>query len=228
MAKKPDLTKEEQDALIKYLKALPKPKPAPMRPYVREYFETVALPLLKTQALSELQRTDEIAPRLISFMDDNSIGIVDVSTVTGGTFGDWRSKEATARVHRFSTMVPSVRLSIFVSEVWMLNREGKQITPEVLEEATKGGSIADHPDRAEGVMFNVLHYDRRTGELMQLMYTIEVLKVLGAKRTREAWRGTQWGTNVMVIDPMAGGEPKVLGRFSIADPENDFSPPKAK
>lgn len=227
MAKQPDqyLTKEEQDELIKYLNGMPKPKPVAMSKPVRDFFFETVLPALKDNALSELWRTDQLTPRLISYMDDTSIGVINLPNAIGSEWGDARTKDATARVHRFSARVPGVRYSTFVSEVWFLSRQGEDAKNVDFK---KG--IADHPDRREGVVFNTLHFERSTGELMQLLHNIEVIKVLGAHRSRKVWRDTKWGDVTMSIDPMAaehGGPDRVLGRFIASDPDNDDSPIKS-
>ena len=232
MAKQPDqyLTKEEQDELIKYLNGMPKPKPVAMSDTVRSFFFETVLPGLKDNALSELWRTDQVTPRLISYMDDTTIGVINLPNAIGGEWGDARSKDATARVHRFSARVPGVMYTTFVSEVWFLSREDKALPPkEELEREYKKG-IADHPDRREGVLFNTLHFERSTGELMQLLHNIEVIKVLGVHRSRKVWRDTKWGDITMTIDPMAAtesGPDRVLGRFIASDPDNDDSPIKS-
>lgn len=220
---RPKLDPKVQSEIVKYLKSLPPPVAAPASAAMRSHFETVVLPVLKAQALSELQRNNEFKPRIISFMDDGSIGIVDVSSALGGNWGTAHSKETTARVHRFSTMVPGVNIAVFCVEAWSLRKD--KPTDEDLKMPTK--SIHDHPDRTENMMFTALHYERETGEMMQLVAFIEVIKVLGARPSSEMWRHTKYG-GATIIDPMSPEKDGMAmkGRFVAGDPDNGPIDPK--
>ena len=216
------LTPEDQKALIAYLKSLPTPKPVEASPEFNEYFRGTVLPALKAQALSELHRHDEFSPRLVSFMRDGSIGIVDVSEAMGGQFGSTVSKDITARIHQFSTRVPGVHTVVFCTETWMLHQTAK---PGEVPQAYKG-SLANHPDRQEAVMFNAIHYNPENGDMMQLTCLIEVLKVLGANRSRAAWAGNKFDTEIITDTQSKSNEGmRMTGRFVIGDTENPIPEP---
>lgn len=220
MAKRPNdrMSAAEQKQIREYLSRLPKPVPTKATPEFRKYFDETVVPVLKDQALSELRRTDQFSPRLISFMDDGSMGIVDIGAAMGGNFGSAQSKEITARVHQFSAKVPGVNVVVFCCETWMLHSTKEQPIPEEVMKK----SIADHPDRKEAVMFNALHFDPKTGAMYQLIAMFEVLKVLGADRSFMAWQGTVYADATMVSDPMGEpGQPAMKGRFIVGDPDND-------
>ena len=118
MTKKPTLTRKD-NALLDYLRNL-KPKPAPASDELKQWWDNKALPPLKAQALSELQRHDEFSPRLIGFMEGGDMGIIDVSEAVGGNWGDRQSKDATAFIHKIAALVPGTYASVFCSEAWSL------------------------------------------------------------------------------------------------------------
>lgn len=220
MAKRPNdrMSAAEQREIVDYLNKLPEPVPTKATPEFRKYFDDTVVPVLKDQALSELRRTDQFDPRLISFMDDGSMGIIDIGAAMGGNFGSAQSKEITARIHQFSAKVPGVNVVVFCCETWMLHSSvDKPIPEEVMQK-----SIANHPDRKEAMMFNALHFDPKTGAMYQLIAMFEVLKVLGADRSFKAWQGTVYGDTTIVTDPMDEDvRPAMKGRFIVGDPDND-------
>jgi hypothetical protein len=199
-----------------------KPKPKPVTPEVREWWEKTALPTLKAQALSELHRNDEFKPRLVGMMKGGGMGIVDIAKATGGVFGNSRSKNATAFVHQIAALIPSTYASVFCVEAWALRTNTKG---ELDRQADKYPNLGDHPDRYEVVMFQMLHYEREDNSMQQLATMIEVIKVLGANRSREAWRGTTLGEET-TTDPMEHSELRMTGRFIFADGEWEVGPPK--
>lgn len=220
MAKKrePVMTPAEEKELMQYLQSLPKPKYVPCSKEIRDYFENTALPVIKDQALSELMRHNQYSPRLISFMLDGSMGIVDVGEAMGDHWGSGWSKDATARVHQFSALVPGVKLSIFCVETWMVTKN----MPSQEDLDTKyQGSLANHPDKQEAMMFAAVHYAPETGEMMQLIAFVEVLKVLGATSS-EMWRHTKYG-KLEIVDPQdtIEGRPRMKGRFVAGDDGED-------
>ena len=105
--------------MLSLLKSL-KPKPAPASDEIKQWWNKTALPTLKAQMLSELQRSDGVPPRLIGFMREGKMGIIDVGEATGGNWGSQRSKDATAFVHRIAALTPGTYASVFCSEAWGL------------------------------------------------------------------------------------------------------------
>ena len=192
-----------------------KPKPVPVTSEVREWWEKTALPTLKAQALSELHRYDEFHPRLIGMMENGSMGIVDVAKATGGVFGSRRSKNATAFVHQIAALVPGTYASVFCVEAWALHGKGHKELDRNIE---KYPNLGDHPDRHEVMMFQMLHYEVKDNTMMQLSTYVEILKVLGANRSREAWRGTTLGEET-TTDPVGSNELRMTGRFIFGDGE---------
>jgi len=181
------------------------PKPVPASDAIRSYLNDKILPELKDQFLSELRRKNGFSPRLIGFMDDGSMGIIDVGKAMDVDWGGRGTKEATAAVHRIASILPGVRASVFCVEMWTLAKP-----LESHEEMPK--DIADHPDRQEGVMFNLLHYDRATNSMMQLMVIVEVIKVLGHNLSPDAWKHTEFG-ETKIIDTNAEYARGTKGRF---------------
>lgn len=204
------------DALFQMLTSI-KPVATPCSPEMREWWEKTALPTLKAQALSELHRNDEFKPRIIGFKKNGMMGVVDVMQATRGMFGDVPSKNATAFVHKISAMVPGTYASVFCVEAWALRSNGKE---SLNRQADKYPNLGDHPDRYEVMMYHMLHYDVDANTMMQLSTMVEVIKVLGADRSRAAWRGTTFG-EANITDP---NDPKdgvtMTGRFVFGDPEN--------
>lgn len=215
MSKRPTpMTAEEQLAVIDYLKSLPKARPVQASPEFRQRFVETVVPVLKDQALSELRRNDQFSPRLITFSVDGHMAIVDVADAMGGNFGDEHSKNSVAKVHRFSATVPFVDLSVFCVETWILrNHDGPY-----------EGSLANHPDAVEGMMFDAIKFNPENGELFQLFYMIDVIKVLGQNRSRNAWQGTVFGEMEQIIDPndqSIDNKLRMRGRFVVGDPDNE-------
>ena len=200
-----------------------KPKAAPTTDDIKTWWVNEALPVLKTQALSELHRKDEFSPCLVGFMSNGELAVTDVAKATGGTFGSRSSKEATAFVHKISAMVPGTKASVFGSEVWSLRQkwDGKTIDREY----DKYPSLADHPDRMECVMFQMLHYDSASNTMMQLSTMFETIKVLGQPRHRGMWTGTTLAEEFETTDPHVGPI-KMEGRFIYADDDFDDAPEK--
>jgi len=180
-------------------------KPVPASSAIRDWFDAVALPTLKAQALSELCRRDHFPPRLIGYMEDGGTVPVDVADAMGGTFGDARTKNAAAFVHKLTALLPGCKASVLCVETWALSA-----TP-----AEPLDSIAKHPDREEAVMVNMLHHDHKTGGLMQLVALLKVIKVLSANPTATTWAGTKFG-ECSIVDPMATAG-RFSGRFTVRD-----------
>lgn len=176
--------------------------PAPASQEIRDYFESV-LPTLTGHALSELCRTNASAPRLVGFMADGSMGIINIADALGG-FGDLRSKNVTAVTHKLGAITPGCKASVFCVETWIVESK--------LDDAAPDG-ISDHPDREDAMMFNLLHYEPATGELMQLIALLKVLKVFSARPDRTTWAGTTFGP-CKIIDPMVD---RMTGRFVASD-----------
>jgi hypothetical protein len=208
---------KKASALLTVLKDL-KPKPVPVSDEIRQWWDLKALPMLKSQVLSELHRHDGFSPRLIGFMKDGGeMGIIDVTNAMGGEWGSQRSKDATAFIHRIAALVPGTYASVFCSEVWSLkaNKQG-----EFDRNVEKYPSLGDHPDRFEAMMFQMLHYERENNTMMQLTTMIDVLKVLGEPRRRSMWSGTKLADYTMTTDPLFG-EGKMEGRFIYNEEDND-------
>lgn len=200
------MTRRQDKEAIKYLeymRALPKPPLVKASDDCHRYLNETILPKLKDQVLSELRRNNGIAPRLIGFMDDGSLGIVDLSKALPVPWGDARTKDTTAFVHQLAARVPGVTASVFCSETWLLRG---------IEPGQKPRDISDHPDREEAVMFNTLFFQREANTMMQLMAMVLVIKVLGHNTSPKAWRDTQFGETAQTIDP--GDHPDInVGRF---------------
>lgn len=195
-----------------------KPVASPCSPEVRDWWDKTALPTLRDQALSELRRNDEFPPRLIGFTKGGDMGVVDVSKATGGDWGSARSKDATALIHKIAALVPGTFASVFCAEAWGLRANSKG---ELDRNHEKYPNLGDHPDACEMMMFNMLHYERESNRMMQLNTMIEMLKVLGAKRSREAWQGTKLADKVETVDPLDTKDgPAMRGRFVFGDPES--------
>jgi len=201
------------DPLLDILRTI-KPTAVACSPEVRDWWNTKALPTLRSQALSELHRNDEFAPRIVGFMKGGDMGVVDVSKATGGNWGSTQSKDATAFIHKIAALVPGTYASVFCSEAWALRTKNKGVLDRNVE---KYPNLGDHPDRDEVMMFQMLHYDRETNTMMQQSTMIEILKVLGANRSRETWRHTKLSDDVQTTDPIDGS---MTGRFVFGDPEN--------
>lgn len=191
---------------LKYLKGLPRPKPVIASAECRAYFTETVLPVCEPQALSELMRKNQANPRLMGFMDDGSMGLIDVGKAMGG-FGDARTKQATSAIQQLAAILPSVRASVFVSEVWTLRENAKEM------EIPK--NFADHPDRDEAVMVNMLYYVRPDHTIMQLLGLLPTIKVLGQNTSPRAWRDTKFGP-VKIIDPNDKSDGKSMRGHFIA------------
>jgi hypothetical protein len=209
-----DLLKMDPEDALDLLKSLPRPKAVAASPECRAYFAETVLPLCERQALSELTRKNEAAPRLMGFMDDGSMGLIDVSKAMG-SFGDARTKQATAVIHKLAALLPGVRASVFCVEAWVLHQDLVK-GANVEETVKKHSNIADHPDRTEAIMINMLYYIQPDHTVMQLIGMLPILKVLGHNLSRDAWRSTKFGP-VDITDPVdATGGKRMEGRF-IAD-----------
>lgn len=196
------------EVYLAFLKSQPKPKPVVASDECRTYFNETVLPICERQALSELMRKNETVPRLMGFMDDGTMGMIDVGKAMG-SFGDARTKEATAVIHQLSARIPGVTASVFCVEAWTL-REGLKPGVEMPK------SLANHPDRSEAIMTNMIYYQKADHTVMQLMGLREVIKVLGHNTSPSAWRDTKFGT-LDIIDPndTSGGIKKMTGRFVV-------------
>jgi hypothetical protein len=201
------MTKPRQ-TLLNHLRSL-RPKPAPASDELKQWWNDKALPPLKAQALSEFHRHDEFHPRLIGFMEGGDMGIIDVSEATGGNWGDAASKDATAFIHKIAALIPSTYASVFCSEAWALRAPS---TGQLDRQRDKYPNLGDHPDAYEVLMFQMLHYERKSNVMMQLSTMTEILKVLGKPRTRSMWAGTKLSDEVSTTDPLFG-EGKMEGRF---------------
>src|SRR5882672_1739650 len=205
------------DHLLDMLRTI-KPTAVACSQEIQDWWNTKALPLLRTQALSELHRNDEFKPRIVGFMKDGTMGVVDVSSATGGEWGSVASKEATAFIHKIAALVPGTYASVFCSEAWALRANSKG---ELNRQNDKYPNMGDHPDRDEVMMFQMLHYEIEANTMMQQSTMIEILKVLGANRSRETWRHTKLSDDVKTSDPHSGKEGyRMTGRFIFGDPEN--------
>ena len=204
---------ERAERIIDILNTLPRPKPVPCSAAIRAWWESTALPLLKDQALSELRRNDAYPPRLIGFMDDNSMGMIDVGKAFGAVpWGDGRSKDITARVHQLSARIPGVKAAVFCSEAWAATLKGRR-----REDLPDNLGDWHDPDRKEVMMWSMLHHDWSDNTMMQLQTMVDVLRVLGTRRSRTTWAETKYGT-ATTDDPMTV---MTKGRFIYNDKEND-------
>ena len=199
-----------------------KPKAAPCSPWLRNWWEVTALPLLRDQCLSELRRSDGFPPRIFGFMkqDGSDLAIVNIADAMGGNWGSAKSKDVTAFLHRMAALVPGTYASVFVAEAWALhaNSEG-----ELDRNAEKYPNMGDHPDRYEMMMFQMLHYEHADNHMMQLSTFIEIEKVLGADRSPAAWQHTKLSDKAEITDPLfpGGSEMRQMtGRFVFGDPDN--------
>jgi len=151
-------------------------------------------------------------------VEPGTMGVVDVSSATGGEWGSVASKEATAFIHKIAALVPGTYASVFCSEAWALRANSKG---ELNRQNDKYPNMGDHPDRDEVMMFQMLHYEIEANTMMQQSTMIEILKVLGANRSRETWRHTKLSDDVKTSDPHSGKEGyRMTGRFIFGDPEN--------
>lgn len=202
------------ETLLQVLDKL-RPKPAKASQYCRAMFEGKILPFIRDQMLSDLRRFNGTAPRLWLFSGDGKLlSAVDLDKACRGGWGEGNTKDVTAGIHRAIVMLPQVWAAVLATESWVLKVDGPPT--EVPE------SIADHPDRGEALMLSMLHYEYGTNEMMQLSAMAEVIKVLGHKTSREAWRHTDC-RSFTINDPL---EPALMsdgttlgetGRFVYAD-----------
>src|SRR5262245_33770380 len=100
-------------------------KAGPATPELRKWWAETALPLLKDQMLSELRTYDGFPPKLVGFMKDGTIGVIDVSKATKGMWGNIASKNATAVTHEISARIPSTKGVAFCVETWKLGSNSK-------------------------------------------------------------------------------------------------------
>jgi hypothetical protein len=197
---------QNPEVYLAFLKGQPRPKPVVASDECRTYLTETVLPITERQALSELMRKNEMVPRLMGFMDDGSMGTIDVSKAMG-SFGDARTKQATAVIHQLSARIPGVRASVFCVEAWALREGAEGYKP--------GTSLADHPDRIEVIMTNMIYYVRLDHTVMQLMAMREVIKVLGHNTSPSAWQDTKLG-KLTIIDPQDRSDGKSMtGRFVV-------------
>ena len=200
-----------------------RPKAAPCSPWLRNWWEVTALPLLRDQCLSELRRSDGFPPRIFGFtkQDGSDMGVINVADAMNGDWGSAKSKDITAFIHRIAALVPGCYAAVFVSEVWALhaNSEG-----ELDRQRDKYPSLGDHPDRYEAVMLQMLHYEHADNRMMQLSTMIEIEKVLGADRSPAAWQGTKLSDTARTTDPLDTKDgPTMTGRFIFNDTEEDLT-----
>lgn len=195
------------------------PKPAPCSPEIRAWWLDTGLPTIKAQALSELCRNDEFPPRLLGLMKGGTMGIVDISKATHGTWGNRASKDATAKVHQVAAMIPGTMASVFCVETWVLKSKGPE--RELNRQMDKYPNLGDHPDREEAVMFNMLHYDADTNTMMQLTTHVMVIKVLGTNRSRRAWADTKWGAEETTDPHSPDATMRMVGRFIFGSHADD-------
>ena len=202
--------------MLEILRSL-KPKAAPASDEIKAWWDNTGLPTLKAQMLSELHRNDTIPPRLVGFMKNGDMGIIDISKATGGHWGSQRSKDATAFVHKVAALTPGTLASVFCSEAWSLRAQTHE---ELDRNYEKYPNLGDHPDRIEVLMFQMLHYEPETNSMMQLSTMIEILKVLGEPRRRSMWAGTKLADKADTTDPLFG-EGRMTGRFVFREGDLD-------
>ena len=186
---------------------------------MRNWWQTIALPLLRDQALSELRRNDGFPPRIFGFMQGkDTLAVVDVADAMAGNWGSRESKDITAFIHKISAMVPGTYASVFASEVWGLKTNSQG---DLDRQYDKYPNLGDHPDRYEALMFQMLHYEIGDNRMMQLSTMIEIEKVLGANRSPAAWQGTKLSDTACTTDPLDTKDgPTMTGRFVFGDPDN--------
>ena len=165
----------------------------------RAYFEQkVDQLLVKTKEI--IASGEEHVPTLFIYSNARVIGEVEkVAIVPIQQFTNSTHKDVVAGLHRYLASAPFVRAVIFLVETWTLAQSGDK--DDKMPEAFKG-SIANHPDRREAVMFNMLYHDDADNlQQMLRMYT---------KRGKELS-----DEDVMTIDP-TGNTPDgglMTGRF---------------
>lgn len=202
-------------AMAAILDSMPLPKTAPASAAARDFLDK-HLPALRNQALSALISKGEYAPQLLGYMDDGSLGIIDVSRATGGSFGDARSKDAVAYVHRKSLLIPSVRASVFCVEAWSVSTKAKTPEEAETERAKWGKDLSKHPDRTETVMFNMLYKgvdDIGNERIMQLCAFFPVNKVMSKSGPVHKYTTLGEPTIVDPNDPGQSGAKSMQGRF---------------
>ena len=187
------------------------PEHVPASEEFKKWFAEKCQPVVLDQCLSELRRNDMVPPRIMGFMDDGTMGIVNLLD-TFPTWGDAFTKNVTAKVHVMSARTPGATCSCFISETWVVKVKKEDVKD--IEEAWdkhKDQNLEDHPERAESVTISALKYSWETNHMMQLFVVAEVLKVFG-ERTPTAVAGTQLG-EIIVVDPLMQGRHIFKGRF---------------
>jgi hypothetical protein len=168
----------------------------------RMYFEATVEKLLP-QTRKVVASGEEHVPTLFIYSNPKAlkgdtkerVAVVPITQFTSGTH-----KDVVAGLHRYIASAPFVRAVIFLVETWTLAQTAPEGEPHKMPEAFNG-SIADHPDRREAVMYNMLYHDDNDHlQQMLRMYT---------KRGRELS-----DEDVMTIDPTGGpGGGAMHGRF---------------
>lgn len=206
----------DPEKYLEILKNAPKPKLVKANSSCTSYFHSKVLPYAHDHVLSELRRHNGTPPRLLGFMDDGSVGIVNIQDAIQSimTEFDARAKDGVALIHKLGALIPGVLASVFMSEAWTL--------PETYKGQREGiRNLADHPDREECVVINMLYYHRSDHTMMQLMGLLPIIKVLGVDTSPKAWRETVFG-KLRLIDPgdREGGR-EASGRFVFDDGGDD-------
>ena len=200
-----------------------RPKAAPCSPWLRNWWEVTALPLLRDQCLSELRRSDGFPPRLFGFtkQDGSDMAVTNVADAMDGNWGSRESKDITAFIHRVTALLPGIYASVFVAEAWALYAKSHG---ELDRNVEKYPDMGDHPDRYEVVTMQMLHYEHADNHMMQLSTHIEIEKVLG-NRSRLSWQHTKLADKTIIVDPLFppnDGE-AMTGRFIFNDTEEDLT-----
>ena len=96
--REPRMTAEEREQIELIARKLSsiKPEHAPASDAFKAWFADKAQQTILYQYLSELRRNDQAAPRILGFMEDGSMGTINLSDAFDGEWGDQRSKDMTA------------------------------------------------------------------------------------------------------------------------------------
>lgn len=167
----------------------------------KTYFEQKVEQLLpKTREI--IGKGEEHVPTLFIYSNPKTLGEEDgkerVAVVPMTQFTNTTHKDIVAGLHRYLASAPFVRAAIFLVETWTL----LGVTEADQRTINKMGSIANHPDRREAVMFNMLYHD----DSDQLQQMLRLYTKRGTELSDE---------DVMTIDPTGStpGGGVMSGRF---------------